>query len=62
MTSSLHPPTLARRHAAIDADVKSELKRPMPDFMRVRRLKQQKLRIKDALAIADRERKLNAQG
>ena len=39
-----------RRHAAIEADIDLELKRPSPNLMRVKRLKQQKLWIKDRLA------------
>ena len=50
MSINAHPANLARRHAAIEVDLKSELKRPLPDFMRVKRLKQLKLRIKDRLA------------
>lgn len=45
-----HPASLKRRHAVIETDLDSELKRPLPDFMRVKRLKQLKLRIKDKLA------------
>lgn len=45
-----HPASLARRHAALENDLDHELKRPLPDFTRVRRLKQLKLRIKDKLA------------
>lgn len=45
-----HPPSLERRHAALEADLNHELKRPAPDFIRVKRLKQLKLKIKDALA------------
>lgn len=54
MMMSAHPASLTRRHAAIDADLDVELKRPLPDFMRVKRLKQQKLRIKDTLAARPR--------
>jgi hypothetical protein len=50
MTVSAHPPSLVRRHAAIEADIDLELKRPSPNLMRVKRLKQQKLWIKDRLA------------
>lgn len=50
MTLSSHPPSLIRRHAAIEADIDLELKRPSPNLMRVKRLKQQKLWIKDRLA------------
>ncbi|MBY0567168.1 MAG: YdcH family protein [Hyphomonadaceae bacterium] len=50
MTLAAHPPSLIRRHAAIEADIDLELKRPLPNLMRVKRLKQQKLWIKDRLA------------
>lgn len=62
MIPSAHPASLARRHAAIEADVNSELKRPMPDFMRVKRLKQLKLRIKDKLEAHRRDRQPNTHG
>ncbi len=45
-----HPASAARRHEALDADLQHELKRPLPDFMRIKRLKQLKLRLKDRLA------------
>jgi hypothetical protein len=44
-----HPASLTRRHEALDADLQHELKRPLPDFMRIKRLKQLKLRLKDRL-------------
>lgn len=44
-----HPLSLARRHAALEHDLDHELKRPLPDFTRVKRLKQLKLQIKDKL-------------
>lgn len=50
MIAKASPTNLARRHAAIEADLVCELKRPLPDFMRIKRLKQQKLKIKDTLA------------
>lgn len=51
MSIHAHPASLARRHAAIEVDIESELKRPLPDVMRLKRLKQLKLRIKDRLAV-----------
>ena len=30
-----HPASLARRHETLDADLQHELKRPLPDFMRI---------------------------
>ncbi len=50
MIAEIHQASLTRRHGAIEADLDSELKRPLPDFVRVKRLKQLKLRIKDKLA------------
>lgn len=56
MITDAHAASLARRHAAIEADLSSKLKRPLPDFMRVKRLKQLKLQLKDRLAAHLRER------
>jgi len=50
VTAASHPASLARRHEALDADLQHELKRPLPDFVRIKRLKQLKLRLKDRLA------------
>ena len=50
MIAGFHSASLARRHAAIEADLDAELKRPQPDFIRTKRLKQLKLRLKDKLA------------
>lgn len=50
MNAASHPASLARRHEALDADLQHELKRPLPDFVRIKRLKQLKLRLKDRLA------------
>lgn len=47
---ALHAASLARRHEALEADLQHELTRPLPDFMRIKRLKQLKLRLKDRLA------------
>ncbi|MGD9816538.1 MAG: YdcH family protein [Hyphomonadaceae bacterium] len=41
---------LARRHAALEEALRQELKRPSPDFIRVKQIKQLKLRAKDAIA------------
>jgi hypothetical protein len=46
-----HVETLVRRHAAFEADIAEELKRPAPDADRIRDLKREKLRLKDAIAI-----------
>jgi len=50
MITDAHQARLARRHAAIEADLDAELKRPKPDFIRTKRLKQLKLHLKDTLA------------
>lgn len=60
MIANAHLASLMRRHAAIEARLASELKRPLPDFMRVKRLKQQKLKIKDTLAARPREQQQDA--
>ena len=54
MIAGAHAAHLARRHQALDADLMDELKRPSPDVLRTKRLKQLKLRIKDKLAEVDR--------
>jgi|GEM_PF-5157647 len=50
MTVDARPASLMRRHALLEADLAHELKRSLPDFMRVKRLKQLKLKMKDTLA------------
>lgn len=50
MMPAPRPASLARRHAALQEDLDHELNRPLPDFTRVKRLKQEKLKIKDRLA------------
>lgn len=49
MIAGAYSTSLARRHAAIETDLDAELKRPQPDFIRAKRLKQLKLRLKDKL-------------
>jgi hypothetical protein len=41
---------LCSRHAAFEAEIQDEMKRPQPDALRVRELKKQKLRIKEEIA------------
>lgn len=50
MMTTPYPASLARRHAALEHDLDQELRRPLPDFTRVKRLKLLKLKIKDRLA------------
>lgn len=52
--TSADPASLQRRHEALEADLECESKRPLPDFMRIKRLKQLKLKIKDTLAARGR--------
>jgi hypothetical protein len=50
MIADSQPGGLMRRHEALEAHLQQELKRPLPDFLRIKRLKRLKLRIKDRLA------------
>jgi len=43
--------TLRQRHRALDARIRDEERRPMPDMARLRRLKQEKLGLKDAIMV-----------
>ena len=45
-----HRDHLSARHARLDASLAAELKRPLPDDARLRKLKQEKLKLKDELA------------
>lgn len=56
MSVSANPASPTRRHATIEGDLASELKRPSPDFIRIKRLKQLKLAIKDKLAALPAQR------
>jgi hypothetical protein len=47
--ASAHRDQLIARHARLDANLASELKRPLPDAARLRRLKAEKLKLKDAI-------------
>lgn len=46
---------LRKRHAALEAQLEAALNRPMPDLIEIRGLKQRKLRLKDAIALIERE-------
>lgn len=50
--TSTNRDTLAARHARLDASLAAELKRPQPDATLLRRLKREKLKLKDELARA----------
>lgn len=43
--------TLRQRHRAVDARILDEERRPMPDMARLKRLKQERLGLKDAIAV-----------
>ncbi len=43
--------TLRDRHRALDARIHDEERRPMPDMTRIKHLKQEKLGLKDAIAV-----------
>ena len=45
--ASAHLASLNARHAALDASVDAETRRPMPDQARLARLKREKLRVKE---------------
>lgn len=59
MTPDPHIVVLQRRHAALDNELAVELTRPAPDTERVRHLKQQKLRLKDAMLLKARAPRSN---
>jgi len=43
--------TLRRRHRDVDSRIMAEERRPMPDMALLKRLKQEKLGLKDAIAV-----------
>ena len=47
--ANAHRDQMIARHARLDANLSAELKRPLPDPARLRRLKQEKLKLKDAM-------------
>ncbi|WP_156257107.1 YdcH family protein [Sandarakinorhabdus oryzae] len=47
--ANAHRDQLLARHARIDANLAAELKRPLPDPTTLRRLKREKLKLKDAI-------------
>lgn len=49
MTVSAHINSLATRKSEIAAEIEYEMKRPMPDFMRLTELKRKKLAIKEEI-------------
>jgi len=49
MAISAHLETLQTKHMTLDEKIQRELRSPMPDNIRVQRLKKQKLQIKDTI-------------
>lgn len=47
--ANAHRDQLLARHARLDAHLAAELKRPLPDPATLRRLKAEKLKLKDAI-------------
>jgi hypothetical protein len=50
LMANAHREQLANRHARIEANLAAELKRPVPDSALVRRLKAEKLKLKDEIS------------
>ena len=48
--ANAHLATLNARHAALEASVHAETRRPMPDQARLAQLKREKLKLKEAIA------------
>ncbi|WP_243442737.1 YdcH family protein [Pacificimonas flava] len=43
--------SLLRKHAALDNEISQEAHRPHPDDLRMRHLKREKLKLKDAMSV-----------
>jgi hypothetical protein len=54
MSMQDHIIALHARHAGLEAAVRLEIARPMPDEQRLSELKRQKLRLKDMIAVLSR--------
>ena len=50
MAVTAHLETLQSKHTNLDQKIQAELRSPLPDNIRVSRLKRQKLQIKDTLS------------
>jgi hypothetical protein len=48
--ANTHRDQLLARHARLDASLANELKRPAPDATQLRRLKREKLKLKDEIS------------
>lgn len=49
MAAEAHLLELQNKHARIDSEIKKEMKSPLPDTLRISRLKRQKLQLKDQI-------------
>lgn len=47
---SSHVTALQTKHAGLESQLRSEMKRPVPDDMTIKQLKQKKLKLKEELA------------
>jgi len=50
MAVTAHLETLHSKHTNLDQKIRAELRSPLPDTLRVSKLKRQKLQIKDAIS------------
>ncbi len=48
--ANAHRDQLIARHARLDDSLANELKRPVPDTVQLRRLKREKLKLKDEIS------------
>ena len=48
--NAVHLASLSSKHAAIDAQLALEKQKPLPDSLRIARLKKEKLRLKEQIA------------
>jgi len=50
MALSAHLEQLNSKHASLEQEIQQEMRSPMPDQLRISRLKKQKLHLKDEMA------------
>lgn len=48
--TNVHRASLSSKHAAIDAKLAEEVHAPLPDSLRIARLKKEKLRLKEQIS------------
>lgn len=53
MTLETHVEALNAKHASLDQSIHREMQRPSPDNLKVKRLKQQKLLVKEQISRAE---------